>query len=68
MITALEPSRLLAVKAKVVGADDVIDPLAVDPASVFPETASAPAYGFECGSRGGGTESALRVLRPRRGA
>lgn len=64
-ITAFEPSPLRAAKAAEMGADEVIDPLAVEPGSVFPDLAAAPAHGFECSGVAAATEAALRVLRPR---
>jgi threonine dehydrogenase-like Zn-dependent dehydrogenase len=64
-ITAFEPSPLRAVKAVAVGADAVIDPLTVDPATVFENPADAPSHGFECSGVAAATEAALRVLRPR---
>jgi threonine dehydrogenase-like Zn-dependent dehydrogenase len=48
-----------------VGADIVIDPLTVDPATVFEDPAGAPSFGFECSGVAAATEAALRVLRPR---
>jgi threonine dehydrogenase-like Zn-dependent dehydrogenase len=64
-ITAFEPSPLRAAKAAAVGADAVLDPLTVDPATVFADPSTAPAFGFECSGVAAATEAALKVLRPR---
>jgi threonine dehydrogenase-like Zn-dependent dehydrogenase len=64
-ITVFEPSPVRRAKAVEVGADTAIDPLSVDPTTVFPDLAAAPSHAFECSGVAAATESALRVLRPR---
>jgi threonine dehydrogenase-like Zn-dependent dehydrogenase len=64
-ITVFEPSPARGAKATAVGADVVVDPLTVDPASVYENPAAAPLFGFECSGVAAAVESSLRVLRPR---
>jgi len=64
-ITVFEPSTTRSAKAKATGADVVIDPLSVDPAAVFENPATAPAYGFECSGVAAAIDTSMRVLRPR---
>lgn len=64
-ITVFEPSPTRGAKATAMGADVVVDPLTVEPASVFPDQAAAPAFGFECSGVAAAIDSSLRVLRPR---
>lgn len=64
-ITVFEPSAVRGAKAVEMGADEVLDPLTTDPASVFEDPSTAPAFGFEASGVAAAIDSSLRVLRPR---
>ena len=63
-ITTFEPGPGRAAMASRLGADDVLNPFNIDLTEIYPDPATAPAYGFECSGVAAATESALQLLRP----
>ncbi|WP_395310877.1 alcohol dehydrogenase catalytic domain-containing protein [Mycobacterium sp. AMU20-3851] len=64
-LTVFEPSAARAATARTMGADEVIDPLSTDPATVFGDPSTAPPFGFEASGVPAAIQSSLRALRPR---
>lgn len=63
-ITVLEPSEMRRDKAREVGADLAIDPLADDPSRIFGSSLPRPDYVFECSAAAPALASAVDIIRP----